>query len=58
VYDGDRLLGTVDGIEPIPGNLCIYVGDAMLPLHQDFIVDSDPKRRILRLELPEGLDSI
>lgn len=55
VYDRNRKLGQVDGIEPIPGNLCLYIGELMIPLHEDFILDADPKSRVLRLSLPEGL---
>ena len=55
VYDGERLLGRVDGIEPIPGNLCLYIGELMIPLHEDFILDADPDSGVLRLKLPEGL---
>lgn len=51
---GERL-GEVTGIEPIPGNFCIYVGDALLPLHEDFIISADPQARTLDLDLPDGL---
>ena len=50
-----RRLGTVTGDEPIPGNYCIYVGDIMIPLHEDFIVSADPACRELVLDLPAGL---
>jgi len=52
-------IGEVTGMEPIPGNLCLYVaaegGEAMIPLHEDFIISVDPDSRILDLDLPEGL---
>lgn len=51
---GDNI-GTVSGIEPIPGNLCIYVGEAMIPLHPDFVISADAQSRILNLDLPDGL---
>lgn len=50
-----RRLGVVTGDEPIPGNYCIYVGDIMIPLHEDFIVSVDERRHELILELPDGL---
>ena len=51
---GERV-GTVTGMEPIPGNLCLYVGDALVPLHEDLILSADPATRTLDLDLPEGL---
>ncbi len=48
-------VGEIEGIEPIPGNLCIYVGDTLVPLHEDFIISADSERRELNLDLPEGL---
>ena len=47
--------GVVTGVEPIPGNLCIYVGDTLIPLHEDLIISADPENRVLDLEIPEGL---
>ena len=55
VFDHGKKAGEVTGIEPIPGNLCIYVGDALVPLHPDFIENADQKARELYLNLPEGL---
>lgn len=51
---GERF-GVVTGIEPIPGNLCLYIGDILIPLHEDLIISADPQARILDLEIPEGL---
>ncbi|MBO7077816.1 MAG: hypothetical protein J6W01_06180 [Bacteroidales bacterium] len=48
-------VGTVTGMEPIPGNLCLYVGDALVPLHEDLILSADSATRTLDLDLPEGL---
>ena len=50
-----RCLGVVTDDAPIPGNYCLFVGDVMIPLHEDFIVSVDPKRRELVLNLPAGL---
>ena len=55
VLDNGRPVGKVSGMEPIPGNLCIYVGDTMIPLHEDFILSCDPESRTLDLNIPEGL---
>ena len=48
-------VGTVTGMEPIPGNLCLYVGDTLVPLHPDLILSADPDTRTLDLDLPDGL---
>ena len=50
-----RCLGVVTDDAPIPGNYCLFVGDVMIPLHEDFIVSVDPERRELVLNLPVGL---
>ena len=60
---GERV-GTVTGMEPIPGNLCVYVRrdghsgldpESLVPLHEDLIRSADPATRTLDLDLPEGL---
>ena len=61
---GERV-GTVTGMEPIPGNLCVYVRkdnshsgldpEPLIPLHEDLILSADPATRTLDLDLPEGL---
>jgi len=48
-------VGTVTGMEPIPGNLCLYVGETLIPLHEDLILSVDPDTRTLDLDLPDGL---
>ncbi len=58
IFDKDIEIGKVTGMEPIPGNLCLYVGDKLIPLHEDFILDADPQKKELRLELPEGILNI
>ena len=55
VLDNGRPVGKVSGMEPIPGNLCIYVGNTMIPLHEDFILSCDSESRTLDLNIPEGL---
>lgn len=61
-----RNLGVVTGMEPIPGNLCLYLAlfdesgnqtdeEVMIPLHEDFIVAADPDKQLLELDLPDGL---
>ncbi len=52
-------VGTVSDFEDIPGNPCLYVdgpsGQAMLPLHDDLIIDVDENSLTLTLVIPEGL---
>jgi len=55
LYDNDRLVGIIDGQEDIPGNPCLCIADALVPLHEDFIVSADPEKRVLVMNLPEGL---
>lgn len=58
LFDGEKLIGTITGIEEIPGNPCLEVAGALIPLHEDFIVSADPQKRILVMNLPEGLLSV
>ena len=55
LYDRERLVGEVTGIEDIPGNPCLCIGDVLVPLHEDFIISTDPGTRTLVMDLPEGL---
>ncbi len=54
-----QTVGTATEYEDIPGNLCLWVdtekGQVLLPLHENLILAADTKRRILTLEIPEGL---
>ncbi|MBQ9173246.1 MAG: hypothetical protein IJV54_09260 [Bacteroidales bacterium] len=56
--DGTKA-GEVTDFEDIPGNPCIYVetasGQAMIPLHEDLILEMDEKKRSIRMRIPEGL---
>lgn len=55
VKDRGKVIGKVTGIEPIPGNLCILVGEIMIPLHEDFVISADEEKQELDLDLPSGL---
>lgn len=61
VCDKGRRIGTVTGLEDIPGNPCLCVepssgaGEVLIPLHEDFIISADPCTRTLTMSLPEGL---
>ena len=60
ILDRGTRIGTCTGIEPIPGNPCLYVKLAdgrehLIPLHEDFVAGIDEASRTLSLNLPEGL---
>ena len=55
LLDKGKVFGTVDGVEYIPGNPCLCIGDMMIPLHEDLILSCDPEQKILDMDLPEGL---
>lgn len=60
ILDRGTRIGTCTGLEPIPGNPCLYVKladgrEPLIPLHEDFIAGIDEASRTLSLNLPEGL---
>ena len=60
VLDHGREIGKVSGMEPIPGNPCLYIqrpdsSESLIPLHEDFVVAVDEGSMRLSLNLPEGL---
>ena len=62
VFDKGTPIGTVESIEPIPGNLCLNIkpetenkASFMIPLHEDFIDGLNVHDHEVRLSLPEGL---
>ena len=60
ILDRGTRIGTCTGIEPIPGNPCLYVKladgrEPLIPLHEDFVAGIDEASRTLSLNLPEGL---
>jgi len=55
VFDRGNFVGEVSGLEDIPGNPCLYVGESLIPLHEDFIVNIDEAKQELYLDLPQGL---
>ena len=55
LLDSGKELGIITGMEDIPGNLCLLLGELMIPLHEDLIISLDPEARILDMAIPEGL---
>ena len=57
---GPDARGEVTGWMDIPGNPCLEVRladnrEVLVPFHEDLVKDADERRRILAMELPEGL---
>lgn len=48
-------LGEITGMELIPGNPCLYLGETLIPLNEDLILGCDPSSRTLDMDIPEGL---
>ena len=55
LYDREKPVGTVEGLEDIPGNPCLEVAGALVPLHENLILEADPEKKKLVMALPEGL---
>ena len=59
IWNRDAKVGEVTDYEDIPGNPCLYVetedGQAMIPLHEDFILSVDPEAGEMVMDLPDGL---
>ena len=59
LFNRDSRVGEITDYEDIPGNPCLYVetsaGQAMVPLHEDFIVSIDPDAGEIVMDLPDGL---
>jgi len=55
LYNRESLVGTVTGMEDIPGNPCLDINGTLVPLHEDLIISADPVSHTLVMDLPEGL---
>lgn len=55
LLDNGRKVGEITGIEPIPGNVCLCIGDVLVPLHKDLIVSCNENRKELNMSVPDGL---
>ena len=59
LFNRDARVGEITDYEDIPGNPCLYVdtenGQAMIPLHEDFILSVDPEAGEIVMDLPDGL---
>ena len=59
IFNRDVRIGEVVDYEDIPGNPCLYIdtenGQAMIPLHEDFILSVNPETGEMSMDLPDGL---
>ena len=59
IFNRDTKVGEVVDYEDIPGNPCLYIdtknGQAMIPLHEDFILSVNPETGEMSMDLPDGL---
>ena len=62
VYDKtEGFLGTITGIDDSSINKLLYIKgtkEIIIPFNEDFLVSFNPRKRTLKLDLPEGLTSI
>jgi len=64
VYNQENnLLGTVSDIIENPGQLLLVIRskggrEILIPLHEDFILNFDKKKRVITMEIPDGLTEI
>jgi len=54
-----RSVGEITGFLDIPSNPCLEVrtekGEVLVPLHEDFIVSMDRRRKTIEMNMPDGL---
>ena len=63
LIQGDKLLGSIKEVIPNPGQWLLNIistknKDIMIPLHEHFIVSIDEKKKIILMDVPEGLAEI
>ena len=60
---GDKLLGSIKEVIPNPGQWLLNIistknKDILIPFHEHFIVSMDKKKKILVMDIPDGLIEI
>lgn len=48
-------VGVITGMEYFPSNPCLCIGETLLPINEDFVISINTDKRLLDLDLPEGL---
>lgn len=61
IYSSEnKIIGTIIGIIENPGQILLNANaghgrEILIPLHEDLIISVDDKKKIIRMDLPEGL---
>ncbi|MDD3405204.1 MAG: 16S rRNA processing protein RimM [Sphingobacteriia bacterium] len=55
VETNSEKLGTIDAIDDSTANPLLIIGDRLIPFNESFIRNIDSQKRILYMNLPEGL---
>ena len=60
---GNKLLGTVDNIVENPGQMLLVLKapggkEFLIPFHEDLIITFDKRKKLIEMDLPEGLTEI
>jgi 16S rRNA processing protein RimM len=64
VFNQEKVqLGTIDEIIENPGQLLIVIRSSgnreiLIPLHEDFIISFDSKKKVIIMEIPDGLTEL
>jgi 16S rRNA processing protein RimM len=63
LIQGDKLLGSITEVIQNPGQLLLNIvsiknKNILIPFHEHFIVSIDKKKRIIIMDIPEGLTEI
>ena len=63
IIQGDELLGSISEVIPNPGQWLLNIvstknKDILIPFHEHFIVSLDQEKKIIVMDVPEGLTEI
>lgn len=49
-------VGIITGVSDFSGNVCLEIGDTLIPYHEDLLIKVNHKKKILQITLAQGLD--
>lgn len=55
VNQDKKEIGIIDAVQNFAGNICLEIGDHMIPFHLDLVLKLNKRKKILSLTIPEGL---